>query len=596
MTLADVPHRTTVESMARELGVISELQAAEAILANENCTLGFDATTQEGVHINSIHFTTQSECYAIAVDELAGGTAQDYHQHICNAVNNLADTYANFHQVEYQSTRKKLVDNFTNTLTDRCAANHAAIELLKGSWNKTLNELNCHLHPLDSFSIKTKAVLKKQEKELNLQSGKLFGKECIGANLVLNVSKLRYKDGKGDPRGFTIFLASEGLPRGLIPRYRGNRLHVLFHTAGVLIHHYQAFCRLLSEGTPCGGLRKCLHEDFQTTHGHVELQVLGLIGKLLTGPWMSTFYTSAEDQISHVQGIAVVKEIVASLQKATPLQLLSQTEDFFGNKLHHPTADPVLKSLTEPPRDQAMFESMMKACLQEIVDVLKRQYSKYFECNLSEVLQKETETARTHNIDAEEVMGMFSALKKKAPSATICYLSCKMRAKKNKTVEYLDKLDEGKRKVILKKAVQLGQKQRRKRKAEQNDLRAELLKRQTEKQQAREATERRKVERKLKNTGLDRLVQEFAEIGKERLEQLVELMEGKAAGKDLCHVWLEDGKQVVYSGKIEKLKKDGKTYVVGYWGLEESVEDATDYNMSMYELGADLIAEDLVIN
>ena len=144
MTLADVPHRTTVELMARELRVISELQAAEAILANENCTLGFDATTQEGVHINSIHFTTQSECYAIAVDELAGGTAQDYHQHIRNAMNNLADTYANFHQVEYQSKRKKLVDNFTNTLTDRCAANNAAIELLKGSWNKTLNELNCH--------------------------------------------------------------------------------------------------------------------------------------------------------------------------------------------------------------------------------------------------------------------------------------------------------------------------------------------------------------------------------------------------------------------------------------------------------------------
>ena len=85
---------------------------------------------------------------------------------------------------------------------------------------------------------------------------------------------------------------------------------------------------------------------------------------------MSTFYTSAEDQISHVQGIAVVKEIVASLQKATSLQLLNQTEVFFGNKLHHPTVDPVLKSLTEPPRDQGMFESMMKACLQEIVEQL----------------------------------------------------------------------------------------------------------------------------------------------------------------------------------------------------------------------------------
>jgi hypothetical protein len=55
----NISQRSAVELMARELGAISELQTAETILENDNVTMGFDATTQEGVHINSIHFTTE---------------------------------------------------------------------------------------------------------------------------------------------------------------------------------------------------------------------------------------------------------------------------------------------------------------------------------------------------------------------------------------------------------------------------------------------------------------------------------------------------------------------------------------------------------
>ncbi len=47
---------TTVEQMARELGVVSNLQAAEIAMVTNNLTLGFDATTQEGVHTDSLHY------------------------------------------------------------------------------------------------------------------------------------------------------------------------------------------------------------------------------------------------------------------------------------------------------------------------------------------------------------------------------------------------------------------------------------------------------------------------------------------------------------------------------------------------------------
>ena len=44
--------------------------------------LGFDATTQECVHINSVHITDKANCYVISIEQLPGGMAEDYHTHI----------------------------------------------------------------------------------------------------------------------------------------------------------------------------------------------------------------------------------------------------------------------------------------------------------------------------------------------------------------------------------------------------------------------------------------------------------------------------------------------------------------------------------
>ena len=72
--------------------------------------------------------------------------------------------------------------------------------------------------------------------------------------------------------------------------------------------------------------------------------------------------------------------------------------------------------------------------------VLGRQYKRYFNIDLTAKLAEETRSARSNNIDAEEIMGMFSALKMKSPNATICFMSSKIRSIKNGTVDYLDEM------------------------------------------------------------------------------------------------------------------------------------------------------------
>ncbi len=126
------------------------------------------------------------------------------------------------------------------------------------------------------------------------------------------------------------------------------------------------------------------------------------------------------------------------------------SKDFFGEEVH---VDTTLSRLCELPVDPTQFNPMITCSLQAVITVLERQYSKYFDLNVTEKLTEETSSLRTHNIDAEKIMGMFSSAKDKSPNATMCFLSCRMRACKNRTVDDLDNLEEEHREHVLRKAV-----------------------------------------------------------------------------------------------------------------------------------------------
>ncbi|KAK2140874.1 hypothetical protein LSH36_1220g00071 [Paralvinella palmiformis] len=64
-------------------------------IKHDNLTLGFDPTTQEGVYINEVHITSPQHCLVVDIDQLVGGTTEDYERHIDNSINRVADVYAN---------------------------------------------------------------------------------------------------------------------------------------------------------------------------------------------------------------------------------------------------------------------------------------------------------------------------------------------------------------------------------------------------------------------------------------------------------------------------------------------------------------------
>ena len=67
-------------------------------------------------------------------------------------------------------------------------------------------------------------------------TGTLLGRDCAVANLVYAVSKMKYKNGTGDPSGFKLWIVMSKIPPGTFVRYVGNRL--LYMCCSTCAHLY----------------------------------------------------------------------------------------------------------------------------------------------------------------------------------------------------------------------------------------------------------------------------------------------------------------------------------------------------------------------
>ena len=102
-----------------------------------------------------------------------------------------------------------------------------------------------------------------------------------------------------------------------------------------------------------------------------ELQVLCFLGRHLTGPGMTKFYTAAATEISHVVGMNIVKQLIETLKQMmqNSLLIISLTKEIFRQDLG---LDSVVKLKMLP--SYPCFRPMMKSCLQAVVDVLQSLY------------------------------------------------------------------------------------------------------------------------------------------------------------------------------------------------------------------------------
>ena len=363
------------------------------------------------------------------------------------------------------------------------------------------------------------------------------------------MNKLRFKDGTGSPADVLTALDHNGLPRGLITRYRGNRLNVIFRLAWVYFQYFDLFQDLVSSRDTT--LKSALRSCFDVSLFKSELQAFAIFDKVLSGPWITKFYSNASN-FRYVESINIVREVIDKIESFASLLTpeYAITHDLFGNTLKDPGPGAALYSLTDT------VVEILRIMMRGAVQVLMKQYKPLLSLSGSEFdkLAAESVNARQHNIDAEEVVGMFSAALNKAPSATIQYISARIRAKKNGTLEQI--IEHPGTPEEFKKVIKLAGDLRSNRKAQNKSVMVEVRKRILDKKQKRTDKERGKLERKfkkLKNCQRETILTALPEY-EEHLDVMCYVFSGEATSDEITHNWAdEDTHQLAsFKGKIGK--------------------------------------------
>ena len=166
------------------------------------------------------------------------------------------------------------------------------------------------------------------------------------------------------------------------------------------------------------------------------MQILGLYGKLVSGPWMRQFHAN-EGNIQHASISPLNQICLATVQKwkLPPTSILETTVDCFGHSLD--ASDALLRTCQQqPPAGTLSFFSRVSAkSLESSCDVLAREMEAYVSRHLSSPSSstiRRLQGAPLINNYAERTLGMVDAQLKRARNASMASSNAKLRHNKMK--------------------------------------------------------------------------------------------------------------------------------------------------------------------
>ncbi|ESN98368.1 hypothetical protein HELRODRAFT_177251 [Helobdella robusta] len=330
----------------------------------------------------------------------------------------------------------------------------------------------------------------------------------------------------------------------------------------------------------------------------VQFQALGIIGKIITGPWMTLVYRNIRGLSNLEMGsvFQLGKSVIEGVLHH-PAEVMLMKTDVFGHPLEE---DDVHLSLMNKVYNNDMLYKLLISLMQSVIEVMERQMGNYLTGELSNPAPQmiaDTSSAPPHNIHAERTLGLSDFFIRKSPYATIGFVDAKVKAKMNHTMDWLDAKSEQEQNKIIKFAITRGAKVRHISKDTERQTDLAILERRRQLSQKTEDKDRKKTEhavlKLLINNGNsnDPL---FASLDKQQKVFLDDILAGRQLiGKLLYHKWsMGEKEESRFIGRIQDRKKKKKdTFTISYWEVDE--ESAEDHKLPVESLITDLINGDL---
>ncbi|XP_065675915.1 uncharacterized protein LOC136092121 [Hydra vulgaris] len=264
--------------------------------------------------------------------------------------------------------------------------------------------------------------------------------------------------------------------------------------AGIVVTHEKLIKNFLESNTK-NKICKLLLQDISNDMTLVQLQGLGVIGKIITGPWMNLVYKNATGKSNLELGDIFQKAIKKlSSFKSNPESILYTDVDVFSQILNI-KEDKVHQSLCVI-KNKKILEKILSALISSTHQLLKDRYLTGNLSNLSKEMIKTTLSAPPHTMEAERILGMLDFFLRRAPNATFGFLDSKIKARLNKTLTWLDEKTLPEQEDLIQFAIQRGTLTCRASKNFNNLLYEEIGKRCTEASLKKKLLERKKTRKK----------------------------------------------------------------------------------------------------
>lgn len=520
-----------------EAKFIAQSQVCDAILTNSDIMndkgvcLHSDGTTKFHREYESFQVTLpDGQTMSIGMSEVSSQTADSVFNSFRQTLSECAQAMSSS-DTESQKKTAKLVSAIQTTMTDQGPSNNNFFKLLselradllptvfeewEGFDDETKTRLGsmanffCKLHLLANFCTESGKVLQQFEKIVVAEGSTnpfAFASEPVGAmRCCKNASKAltpRGSDRFGVGGHWKSFMVDEDKTSYLI-NVEHDRLNTMFYQGAAVFHHRNDITRFLSQWPDPNELLKCLLFDIQEPLYLAECRALGIVDKLITGP----FWRLIEQTPSVLSLNSDLAKLQAKLDQwskdATPL--LDGSEAIFENVVIH--RDALFESLFHDEEGSIQMDTFTKMALEMICHglllILERQAKdqlpegKYSQPN--EHLCSLTAHLKGTNIVSERDFAQLDWLLRIKPAGTVLCHEAIILWTNNKTSAWLDSLDPERKEELLDEARRRGGEVHAKFKQKQKQIMEDKIAKLHEKQKQKEAKNEKKVQVKVKAT------------------------------------------------------------------------------------------------
>ena len=382
-----LPQKTVLCDMMIECLTIAQAQLGEELSRDDGgCyTLQTDGTTKHGQHFGTYDIATVDTTYRLGLRHVFSGSAQNTLETLTEILDDL-DVVRK--EVGQSAVSAKIISKLKNTMSDRHAAEKLFAQILAeyranilpdvvAGWEAMtveerdqltrMNNFFCGLHFLVGLADAADETLKVWESTIEDENEQV--KSSGTQRLIRTACKAFHHRGSeqaGCSTHFRAYLRRKGITKLPLAAFVGNRFNILFYDAAGVYFLKSHMTQYLTHShiNSLNRLLQAVLSDLQTPHLIAGCKALGIIDKLVTGPFWRFLQTSTVSILQMSEWYTMMKDKFEEWSSDAQKVLENQDvlfEEFTSLTVRDEVAACLYERTEEIPMVQELLQLLFKA-------------------------------------------------------------------------------------------------------------------------------------------------------------------------------------------------------------------------------------------